>query len=177
MRQKVNAQRFDDFMRALASDVRQSARVFLVGGATAVLFGWRDSTVDVDIKIVPEHDEVVRKLPPLKERFQINIELAAPDDFIPPLPGWEDRSQFIKQEGKITFLHYDLYAQALAKIERWHDLDQFDVGKMFADKLIKPVILQELFDRIEDQLYRYPAIDADAFRNRVQMVVKRERED
>jgi hypothetical protein len=65
-----------------------------------------------------------------ERRFAIavfqNIELAAPDDFIPPLPGWEEWSIFIARRGKIDFYHYDLYAQALAKIERGHARDLAD---------------------------------------------------
>ena len=173
MRQKVTALRLNDFMRALSSDVITPTRVFLVGGATAVLFGWRDSTVDVGLKILPDSDEVLRKLPLLKERFQINIELAAPDDFIPPLPAWEERSRFIAQNGKLTFLHYDLYAQALAKIERWHETDENDVHELLSRKLIDPKTLGDLYLRIEDQLYRYPAVDKPSFRERVQLVINR----
>ncbi len=64
-------------MRALGTGVTSPYRVYLVGGATAVLLGWRDSTIDVDLKIIPESDEVFRSLPPLKERFQMNIELGS----------------------------------------------------------------------------------------------------
>jgi hypothetical protein len=31
--------------------------VFLAGGARAVLVGWRSSTIDVDLKIIPDRDE------------------------------------------------------------------------------------------------------------------------
>jgi hypothetical protein len=36
------------------------------GGATAILFGWRASTVDVDLCVVPERDAVFRAIPDLK---------------------------------------------------------------------------------------------------------------
>ena len=83
-----------------------------MGGATAVLRGWRDSTIDIDLKAIPDTDELLRRLSALKERLEVNVELASPDDFIPALPGWQERSRFIQQEGKLTFLHYDFYAQA-----------------------------------------------------------------
>ena len=57
----------------------------------------------------------------------MNIELAAPDQFIPELPEWRDRSQFIESIGKVDFYHYDFYSQALAKLERGHDRDLKDV--------------------------------------------------
>lgn len=172
MRQKVTAERVGEFMLALASGITTASRVFLVGGATAVLLGWRDSTVAVDLKIVPETDEILRKLPTLKEQLQINIELAAPDDFIPELPAWQERSRFIRQEGKLTFLHYDLYAQALAKIERGHDTDVRDVQELLSRKLIEPEVVLNFFERIRDQLYRYPAIDEASFRRAIETALK-----
>ncbi len=171
MRQKVTAARLEEFMKALGSGVTEAARVYLVGGASSVLLGWRDSTIDVDLKLVPENDEILRKLPSLKERLQLNIELASPDDFIPPLPGWQERSRFIRHEGKLTFLHYDFYAQALAKIERGHEIDLSDVNNLIKTNLIEPKRLLELFSQIEDLLHRYPALDAASFRRALESVV------
>jgi hypothetical protein len=45
-------------MRALGRTAASPGRVFLTGGATAVLLGWRESTIDVDIKLVPDQDAV-----------------------------------------------------------------------------------------------------------------------
>lgn len=173
MRQKVTAPRLHDFIKALGSAATTSVRIFLVGGATAVLLGWRDSTIDVDLKVVPDSDSLLQSLPALKERLEMNIELASPDDFIPELPGWQERSRFIQQEGKIGFFHYDFYAQALAKIERGHDSDIRDVQEMIQRGLIEPKRLLELFSRIEDQLYRYPAIDGASFRRNVEQIVRK----
>ena len=66
----------------------------------------------------------------------MNVELASPADFVPVKPGWEDRSPFIAQEGTVTFRHYDLYAQALAKIERGHETDRADVTALTARGLV-----------------------------------------
>ena len=172
MRQKVTAARLEEFMKALGSGVTEAARIYLVGGASSVLLGWRDSTIDVDLKLVPESDEILRRLTSLKERLQLNIELASPDDFIPQLPGWQERSRFIRQEGKITFLHYDFYAQALAKIERGHEKDLQDVHDMIKSNLIESKRLLALFLQIEDLLHRYPALDAVSFRQAVESIVK-----
>ena len=172
MRQKVTAQRLEEFMKALGSGATEPTRVYLVGGASSVLLGWRDATIDVDLKLVPENDQILRLLPALKESLHLNIELASPDDFIPQLPGWQERSRFIRQEGKLTFLHYDFYAQALAKIERDHGIDRSDVGDMIKRKLIQPSRLLELFSQIENQLHRYPALDPASFRREVESVVE-----
>jgi hypothetical protein len=171
MRQKVTAERLEEFMKALGSGVTEAARVYLVGGASSVLLGWRDSTIDVDLKLVPENDEILRRLPSLKERLQLNIELASPDDFIPQVPGWQERSRFIRQEGKLTFLHYDFYAQALAKIERGHEIDLQDVNDLLKSNLIESKRLLELFSQIEEELHKYPALDAPSFRRAVESIV------
>ncbi|CAN5505699.1 hypothetical protein BH20ACI3_BH20ACI3_00480 [soil metagenome] len=171
MRQKVTAPRLHAFIKALGASATTPVRIFLVGGATAVLLGWRDSTIDVDMKVVPDSDNILQSLPALKERLEMNIELASPDDFIPALPGWQERSRFIQQSGKIGFFHYDFYAQALAKIERDHDADVRDIQEMIQRSLIEPKRLLEFFARVEDQLYKYPAIDGASFRRAVEQTV------
>ncbi|HEX4622126.1 MAG TPA: DUF6036 family nucleotidyltransferase, partial [Myxococcaceae bacterium] len=127
MREPLDAERLKRFMKALGEATRAPVRVYLTGGATAVLLGWRMSTIDVDLKPVPESDALLRSLPGLKEALHVNVELAAPSDFIPELPGWQERSAFIGQEGALTFFYYDFYGQALSKIERGHAKDVGDV--------------------------------------------------
>jgi len=170
MREPLTADNLQVFMKALGASVTKPGRIYLVGGATAVLLGWRDSTIDIDLKIIPESDEILRSLPELKERLHLNIELASPSDFIPELPGWEQRSRFIQQEGKLAFYHYDFYAQALAKIERGHQIDSQDVRQLIARGLVEPRRLRELFFAIEDQIYLHPALDRSTFRRAVESV-------
>ena len=160
-------------MRTLGAETDEDARVYFTGGATAVLFGWRDSTIDVDIKIVPDRDRLLRAIPGIKETLHINVELASPIDFIPVPEGWEDRSPFIRQEGRAFFHHFDLYAQALAKIERGHVQDVDDVREMLRRGLIDPVKGLEYFAAIESFLYRYPALDPRALREAVNEAMRR----
>jgi uncharacterized nucleotidyltransferase DUF6036 len=151
-------------MRALGEEADRDVRLYFTGGATAVLFGWRASTVDVDIKLEPETDRVFRALPRIKEALEINVELAAPDQFIPEVPGWQERSAFIGREGRLAFYHYDFYAQALSKIQRGHAKDLEDVRAMIDRGLIDRKGLRLRFEQIAPELYRYPAIDPKAFR-------------
>jgi len=58
MRQPVTADNLQVFMKALAAVVSAPSRIYLVGGATAVLLGWRTSTIDIDLKIIPESDRI-----------------------------------------------------------------------------------------------------------------------
>jgi len=159
-------------MNALGREARSEARVYFTGGVTAVLNGWRESTVDIDIRISPELTELFQALPQLKERLRVNIELASPPDFIPPLPGWEDRSIHITRVGKVDFYHFDLYSQALSKIERNHSQDKTDVEAMFRDKLIDPEKLFALYDSIAAEVFRYPALDAVTLAAKVRRVVE-----
>lgn len=52
------------------------------------------------------------------ERLSVNVELASPLDFLPPLPGWRDRSRFRFRAGNLEVFDFDPYSQALAKLER-----------------------------------------------------------
>lgn len=154
-------------MNALAERVRGAGRIYFTGGGTAVLFGWRATTIDLDLKAAPEPPGFFEAIAEIKEIVDLNIELAAPDDFIPPLPDWEERSIFIARRGNIDFYHYDLYAQALAKIERGHSRDLADVRAMFARGLLTRERLLELFAAIEPALIRYPAVDPIGLRSAV----------
>jgi len=165
MRELVDQARIRDVLRRLADAAVGSngGRVFLTGGATAVLYGWRASTIDIDLKFVPDHDRVLRAIPALKEALHVNIELASPVDFIPVPEGWEDRGIFISEIGPLTFFHFDIYAQALAKLERGHAQDLADVRHMVATGLVERDRALAYFHRAEPELYRFPAIDARSY--------------
>jgi len=168
MREVVDSDRIRRFMRRLGPEADAETRVYFTGGATAVLLGWRRSTIDIDIRMVPETDRLLRVIPLLKEELRINVELASPADFIPVPAGWEDRSLFIASEGKIAFYHFDPYAQALAKVERSHAQDLEDVQALIRMGLVDRRRALEYFQRIEPDLYRYPAIDPRSFQRAVE---------
>jgi hypothetical protein len=175
MRRLVDEPTLRRFMQTLGEEAEKDVRLYFTGGATAVLLGWRGSTVDVDIKIDPETDRLFRALPELKEKLSINIELASPDHFIPELPGWQERSLFVAREGRLSFYHYDLYAQALSKVERGHAQDLADVRQMIERGLVDPAELLQRFQEIEPRLYRYPAIDGPSFRRAVEELARQGR--
>lgn len=133
-----------------------------------MLSGWRESTVDIDIKFEPELDELFRAIPAIKESLRVNVELAAPSDFIPELPGWQERSRYVGTESNMDFFNYDPYSQALAKIERGHEQDRADVASMRESGLINPEKLRSLFVEIKPLLYKYPAIEPKTFEDSVE---------
>ncbi len=168
MRTLTDADRIRQLMEALARSSETPSRAYFTGGVSAVLLGWRSTTVDIDLKLVPDSDELLRAIPVLKEKLSINVELASPDQFIPELPGWRERSVFIDQIRRISFFHYDFYSQALSKLERGHVKDLLDAGEMLRLGLIERGELLRLFSAIEPELYRYPAIDPPSFRAAVE---------
>lgn len=170
MRELADAARVRALAEALGRVAPAGTRLYLVGGATAVLAGWRPSTVDVDLRIEPESDAVLRAIPELKERLETNVELASPSDFLPELPGWRERSRFLFRAGNVDVFDYDLYAQALAKIERGFETDLADVEAMLSSGLVERQRLAELFATIRSELFRFPAIDAAAFADKLRRV-------
>ena len=164
MRRLVDAERLRAFMRALGRETNVETTCYLTGGATAILMGWRESTIDVDVLFAPENDQLLRTIPKLKESLELNVKLAFPGDFVPMPAGWEDRSLFVERVGTVTFRSTDPYAQALAKLERGHERDLADVEAMISLKLVDREQLRAFFTEIEPELYRFPAIDPGSFR-------------
>jgi len=99
------------------------------------------------------------------------VEFAAPDHFIPVPPHWEERSPIVKRIGLLTVCHYDLTAQALAKIERSHLRDLADVRAMLKAGLVTVEGLRAAFTEAEADLYRYPAVDPESYRQALDEVI------
>lgn len=148
--------------------VSPGTRMYLTGGATAVLEGWRPSTVDIDVRFEPDSDAALRQIAELKERLQVNVELASPLDFLPSLEGWRERSRFRFRAGSLEVFDFDPYSQALSKLERGFELDLRDVSEMVRAGQVDPGKLLELFEGIEEELFRFPAVDPVRLRKAVE---------
>jgi len=83
-RQRVDLETLRQFMQELARGVRGPGNIYLTGGATALLLGFREQTIDIDLKLDPEPEGAFEAIARLKDRLDVNLELASPDDFIPP---------------------------------------------------------------------------------------------
>ncbi len=172
MRPPVDIVRLNDFMTAMGRKTKGPGRIYLTGGATALLHGWRPMTVDVGIKADPEPSGFFESIASIKDELSLNIELASPSDFIPELPEWRGRSLFIARHGLIDFYHYDPFSQALSKLERGHPRDLADVEAMLRDELIRKDLLLKWFLKIEPMLIRYPSLDPKSFRDIVEKFCK-----
>lgn len=168
MRSAADADRVRRLARELGSAVAPGTRMYLTGGATAVLEGWRESTVDIDVRFEPDSDAALSRIGQIKEKLNLNVELASPLDFLPPLPGWPERSRFRFREGNLDVFDFDPYSQALSKLERGFELDLADVRSMVESGQVEPEKLRELHTQIEGDLYRFPAVDPASLRNAVE---------
>ena len=167
MRSNIDPEKIKQLMTILGREARGSGCIYFTGGASALLIGWRSSTVDIDIRLDPEPPGIFQAIAKLKQELNINIELASPQDFLPPLPGWRDRSVFIGKCGQISFYHYDFTAQALSKLSRGYDRDIDDVRAMYKQGLFSVEDLRDCFEAIEPELIRFPSLNPQILKGRV----------
>src|SRR6266536_1207959 len=149
MRRKVTIATLKQFMQELAAAARSPGKVYLTGGATALLLGFREQTIDINIKLDPEPEGVFEAITALKDRLDLNVELASPDDFIPAGADWRERSRLIASIGRLQFFHYDLTLQALSKLERGHTQDLEDAANFVRRGHVTTDELKRRFAEIE----------------------------
>ena len=150
-------------MTELGGRAQSQGAVYFTGGSTALLLGIRDQTIDINIKLDPEPKGVFQSLAALKNQLNINVELAAPSDFIAVTPDWRERGLYIGRRGPVAFFHFDLRAQVLAKIERGYQQDLTDARELMRHGQISKSALRDYFQAIRPELIRYPAVDAKLF--------------
>jgi hypothetical protein len=161
-----------DSLRVLMRELARSAdkdglhSVYLVGGGTAVLEGWRASSVDVDLYAAS--DAVFHDVQAIKERLQLNIELVRPEHFVPPLAGSADRHVFIETVGRVSYYHYDPYVQLLSKIVRGFERDMVDAKSFISSGMVDAEQFRKLVQAIPDSAWsKYPRHSPDAVRRAV----------
>jgi len=140
--------------------------VYLVGGGTAVWAGWRDASVDVDL--FSEHEELFRDVQGMKERLNINIEFARPEDFVPELPGAGDRHVFIRSVRQVHFHHYDPYSQLLSKVVRGFPRDLEDARHFLSSGMVDASRFRAMVEQIPESAFsRYPSLSPAGVRKAV----------
>jgi len=172
MRSMLDEAKLQRFLAAVGRRATTPGRVYLTGGSTALLLGIRAQTVDIDIKLDPEPGGIFEAIAELKESLGVNVELASPDLFVPALPGWRERSEFIARFGKVDFHHYDFYGQALSKLSRGHKKDLADVAALRDQQKVQAEKLLDLFEEVRSQLIRYPALNVPDLERRLRAFVQ-----
>jgi hypothetical protein len=71
--------------------------------------------VDLDIKMIPEHDALFRAIPALKDKLEVNVG-SPPRGLHPGASRLAGAQPVHRPRGKIDFFHYDFYSQALSKL-------------------------------------------------------------
>lgn len=169
MREELTRERLVLLMKELARGAprRGAYQVYLVGGGTAVYLGWRRSSIDVDL--FSEQQRVFRGIQEVKERLNMNIEFARPEDFVPPLKGSADRHVFIDKMGSITFYHYDPYAQLLSKVVRGFQRDLDDAREFVRSGMVEAGKFRSLVKAIPGFAYAgYPSLSRAAVERAVE---------
>lgn len=141
--------------------------MYLAGGATAVTFGWRASTLDIDLRLDPEPAGAFEAIARLKDSLDVNVELASPADFLPEVLGWRERSVFAARYGQLDVFHYDPVSQVLSKLARGHERDHADAEAMVEAELTTRAAVAAGFAAIQAKLVRFPRLDAALFEARV----------
>jgi hypothetical protein len=165
MRDRLTREGLQALMRELVRSAKSQRhyRIYLVGGGTAVLEGWRESSIDADL--YAKQDDIFRDVQNIKERLNLNIEFARPEDFVPPLKGSEDRHVFIETVGRVSFYHYDPYAQLLSKVVRGFARDLVDAKAFVTSGMVDPDRFRKLVHSIPAALYaKYPRLSSAAVR-------------
>jgi len=165
-----------ELMQELArtSPKRGTFVVYIVGGGTAVLCGWRSSTIDADL--YAEREEVFRDIQGIKERLRLNVEFVRPEHFVPPLAGTDGRHVFVERIGNVEFYHYDPYAQLLSKIVRGFRKDLLDARRFVASGMVDPEAFRALVAAIPTSAYaRYPNLTRAAVVDAVEAFLGRPR--
>ncbi len=159
MRAELTKERLLEVVKELsrAAPRRRNYRLFLVGGGTAVYLGWRRASIDVDF--FSEQEALFVNIQEIKERLNVNVELARPEDFVPPLAGSEDRHVFIERVGPISLYHYDPYAQLLSKVVRGFQRDMEDARAFLSRGMVEGERFRSLVRDIPDSAYaKYPRL-------------------
>ena len=163
MRRRLTKDALRDLMKEIARSAPRGGtyRVFLLGGGTAVLEGWRESTIDVDLHA--DDSRVFEDVQGIKKRAGANIEFVRPEDFVPPLEGSQSRHLFIETVETVSFYHYDPYAQLLSKIVRGFDRDLRDARRLVDSGMVGVDLFRTLVDGIPEAAFAaYPTLSAAA---------------
>jgi len=94
----------------------------------------RQSTSDIDYTAITEDeqaaDELEQAVRSLKNDLDVNVEPAAPHDFL-PVPAWaRERGRFVGQYGPVAVYYYHLPSLVLAKVARGYEQDLDDAEKL-----------------------------------------------
>lgn len=102
------------------------------------------------------------------------MEFVRPEDFVPALAGSEDRHVFIDTVGRVSFYHYDPYAQLLSKVVRGFNRDMQDAERFLASGMVDAGRFRSLVHEVPETAYaKYPALSRQAVVEAVDALLSR----
>jgi len=163
-----------DRLRGLMKEIAKRAprrggpfHVYLVGGGTAVLAGWREASIDADL--FSEQKAVFRDIQEIKEHLNLNVEFVRPEYFVPPLPDTESRHVLLEQMGSVHYYHYDPYSQLLSKVVRGFTRDLADARAFVRCGMVDVERFRVLVAAIQPSAFaRYPNLSPGGVRQAVE---------
>ncbi len=174
MRRSVDKTTIESFLQELGRTFHKPGRLYLVRGAALVHSGVRSGfTEDIDVQVNGANEgDLIVAIQKLIERLQINIEFAAPGDFMPLPSQWEAQARFVGRYGSIDVFYFDFYSIALSKIERGNNRDIADVKLLVQQGIITLDELDKAYQEVLAQLGkgRYPRVTPQRFAERYQAI-------
>ncbi|NJR43039.1 MAG: hypothetical protein HC767_10650 [Akkermansiaceae bacterium] len=86
MRQLVDKARLEKFLEAFGNALGKGGKIYLTGGGSAVLHEWRESTIDIDIKAMPEPSHFLKASPNSKTHSTLTLKSPHPIFSFPNFP-------------------------------------------------------------------------------------------
>jgi hypothetical protein len=174
MRNSVDKSAIEAFLQQLGRVFHKPARLYLVGGAALVHAGIRPGfTMDIDVQVSGANEgELIVAIQKLIERLRINIEFAAPGDFIPLPSHWQEHARFVGRYGSVDVFYFDFYSIALSKIERGNSRDIADVKLLVQEGIVTLTELDAAYQEVLAQLGkgRYPRVLPQRFAERYKAI-------
>ena len=99
----------------------------------------RGQTLDVDISYeiaAAGEASLANAIRELKDKLDLNVELADPSQFLPVPKGRESRCTFAGRYGKVEVFLDDPYTVALSKLHRGYEKDLEDIRLLIRAKLV-----------------------------------------
>lgn len=167
MRTGLDEPKLRAFIREVGEAAQGPGRVYLVGGATALLLGVREQTVDIELKLDPEPKAIFEGIARIKERLSINGSS--------PRPTCSCRRSPVGESGASSSRGVGRWSSSTTTSMRkpWRRSSEVTTrtlptpARSSGSAKSMSALLLELFGAIQPDLIRYPAIDPQDFEVRV----------
>lgn len=158
-RRDVDASALDAFLDGVGRRVRDPVRLYIAGGAEAVILGIRPTTLDIDVTLDADDPQAERRaervVEDVAERVGVVVEWSDPTMFLPiPRAAALKRSPWHRTVGQVRVHQFDLVSVALGKIGRGTERDLADVDAYLDRGLIRWPDVETLWRAVRGESFR-----------------------